>query len=220
MIYRKKEIFALGVGHNTPVFIDLAEACGYKVLGLYHYNSERTGQKDHGFTILGSFEDLFSLGDLSGRNFLLTMGDNYIRAKVAEQILSLGGNVPTLIHPTAVISRFATISPVGVYISAFTFVQADTLINKGTILLSGVNVSHTNNIGCYCFVAGGCTIGAYTKVGDFVFFGIASHTISSKVDYVGGHAYIGAGSLLTKSVEAYNVVMGSPAKVIRVIEHE
>ena len=24
-----KEIYALGIGHNTPVFIDLAVTCGY-----------------------------------------------------------------------------------------------------------------------------------------------------------------------------------------------
>ena len=73
---KRKEIYALGVGHNTPVFLDLAEACGYTVKGLYHYNDERTGQSDHGFKILGSFNELFSIGDLSGMNFLLTMGDN------------------------------------------------------------------------------------------------------------------------------------------------
>ena len=41
----EKIIYALGIGHNTPVFIDLAESCGYVVGGLYHYNGDRTGQK-------------------------------------------------------------------------------------------------------------------------------------------------------------------------------
>lgn len=210
-----KEIYALGVGHNTPVFIDLAEACGYNVVGLFHYNDEKSGQTDHGFTILGSFEDLFARGDLKDKNFLLTMGDNSIRAEVASRILSLGGNIPTLIHPTAVISRFATISPVGVYISAFTIVQADTSIDEGTILLSGVNISHTNKIGRYCFVAGGATIGAYTSVEDFVFVGQGALSISSKVGRIGHRAYIGAGAVVTKDVPDYAVAVGVPAKVIK-----
>lgn len=45
-------IYLLGVGHATPLFIELAEACGYHVAGLYHYNEERTGETDHGFPIL------------------------------------------------------------------------------------------------------------------------------------------------------------------------
>ena len=118
-----KEMYALGVGHNTPVFIDLAEACGYTIVGLYHYNDDRTGEVDHGFNIIGSFEELFSKGNLHGMNFLLTMGDNKIRTELTDRIISLGGNVPTLIHPTAIISRFAEISPIGVYISPFTYLK-------------------------------------------------------------------------------------------------
>lgn len=211
-----KRIYALGVGHNTPVFIDLAVAAEYEVAGLYHYNDERTGQTDHGFEILGSFDDLFHSSSLQGMCFLLTMGDSQIRARLISQILEKGGEVPSLIHPTAVISQFATISPIGVYISAFSFVQADTTIGEGTVLLSGVNISHTNSIGRYCFVAGGSTIGAYTIMEDFVFVGQGVLSISGKVSRIAHHAYIGAGSLLTHDVAAGEVLVGRPARVIRV----
>lgn len=209
-----KQIYALGVGHNTPVFIDIAEQCGYKIAGLYHYNDERTGETDHGFDIVGSFKDLFSKTSLKDENFLLTMGDNKIRAQLIERILQLGGNIPSIIHPTAVISRFAQISPIGVYISAFTHIQADTMIEQGSVILSGVNISHTNHIGKYCFIAGGATIGAYTTMEDYAFVGQGALSISGKVKTIGKHAYIGARSLLTKSVEANAIVAGSPAKII------
>lgn len=208
-------IYALGVGHNTPVFIDLAEACGYKIAGLYHYNNTRTGETDHGLKILGSFDDLYNKGNLSGMNFLLTMGDNMIRTEVSNKLCQLGGNVPTLIHPTAVISRFANISPIGVYISPFTYVQADSSVGNNTVLLSHVNISHTTHIGNSCFVAGGSVIGAYTNVEDFVFIGQGVLTISAKVSNIGEKAYIGARSLITHEVPAHAVMVGSPAKVIR-----
>ena len=210
-----KEIYALGVGHNTSVFIDLAEACGYAVKGLYHFNDERTGEIDHGFEILGSFEDLLSKPTLKGMNFLLTMGDNKIRSELSNQIISIGGVVPSLIHPTAVISRFAKISPVGVYISPFTYVQADSSIGDNTVLLSHVNISHTTNIGRSCFIAGGATIGAYTTMEDFVFVGQGALSISAKAKQIGHHAYIGARSLLTRDIPANVVVAGSPARILR-----
>lgn len=209
-----KQLYALGVGHNTPVFIDIAEQCDYEILGLYHFNNERTGELDHGFEIVGSFDDLFATNSLDGKSFLLTMGDNEIRSHLTERILLLGGNVPSIIHPTSVVSRFANISPIGVYISAFVHIQADTIIEKGTIILSGVNISHTNHIGKYCFIAGGATIGAYTLVEDFAFIGQGALSISGKVKKIGNYAYVGARSLLTKSVEANCVVAGSPARVI------
>lgn len=71
-----KEIYVLGIGHNTPVYLDLVESCGYTIKGLYHYNDERVGELDHGYPIIGSFNDLFSLNSLEGMNFALSQGDN------------------------------------------------------------------------------------------------------------------------------------------------
>jgi len=208
---KMKEIFLLGVGRNTPVFIELAEQCNYKVLGLYHFNEERTGETDHGFLILGSFNDLFSKESLLDFNFLLTMGDISIRAELSEKIRSKGGFLPTLIHPTALISRFSKIDD-GVCIGAFSNIQADTHLYQDTVVLSGVNISHNNTIGKGCFIAGGATIGAGTKLEDFVFIGQGVLTISLKVESIGSYAYICAGSLVTKSVSQFDIVAGSPAK--------
>jgi sugar O-acyltransferase (sialic acid O-acetyltransferase NeuD family) len=209
-----KEIYLLGIGHNTPVFIDLAEHCGYNVAGLYHYKDDRTGETEHGFRIIGSFYDLFRQDSLSGMSFLLTMGDSKIRVEVSEKIRNKGGYIPTLIHPTAVVSRFTKIAD-GVCISAFSHIQADTCIGQDTIILSGVNISHNNTIGKGCFIAGGSTIGAFTTLGNFVFIGQGVLTISSKVKNIGDYAYVGAGSLVTKSINPNNLVVGRPAKSIK-----
>ena len=84
----QKDLYALGIGHNSPVFIDLALACGYSIAGLYHYNNTRTGEIDHGYEILGSFDDLFAKGSLEGMSFLLTMGDNKIRTELSDKFES------------------------------------------------------------------------------------------------------------------------------------
>ncbi|MFK2345161.1 hypothetical protein ACIXNK_14655 [Bacteroides fragilis] len=79
-----KEIYVLGIGHNTPVYLDLVESCGYTIKGLYHYNDERVGELDHGYPIIGSFNDLFSLNSLEGMNFALSQGDNKMRATILK----------------------------------------------------------------------------------------------------------------------------------------
>lgn len=86
----KNEIYALGVGRGTPIFIELAEACGYVVKGLYHYNNTRTGEIDHGIPVLGSFEDLFNT-DIKGNNFMLTMGDMMIKQEISDRLMKRGG---------------------------------------------------------------------------------------------------------------------------------
>lgn len=207
-------IIALGVGRNTPVMIDFALACGYTIEGLYHYDDSRTGKFDHGYKILGSFNDLWNINDLSGKNFLLTMGNIEIRENLIQKILSKGGNLPTLIHPMAVVSSFAKISSVGVCVFPFTFIQSDSIIADNTIILSHVNISHNTSIGSNCFIAGSAVVGAYTTVENRVFIGQGALIISEKVDVIGHDSFIAAGALVTHPVPHSSKVIGYPARIV------
>lgn len=207
-----KELYVLGLGRNTPVFLDIAEQSGYAIKGLYHYNDDLTGTMQLDYEVLGSYDNLFS-GSLQGKAFLLTMGDNDLRHRLAEKIRACSGATPAIIHPMAVISRFAEVGQ-GVIVSPFSYIQANTTVGDDTVILSHVNISHNNLVGKACFFAGGAILGAYTNVSDKVFVGIGAKIISDKVEFIGEKAYIGAGSLVTKSVSANTLVKGVPAKEV------
>lgn len=209
-----KEIYILGVGHNTPVYIDLVEACGYNVKGLYHYQDGRTGEIDHGYEILGTYEDLWNMPSLKGMSFALSQGNNSIRQDVFNRIVSKGGDVPTLVHPKADVSRFAKLGR-GTVVHIGTVVHPDVVIGDNTILSFNTSITHNTQIGDNCYLALGVMIGAYVIIEDNVFIGIGANLISGKVDRVGQRAYIGAGALVTKSVDPFTVVAGFPAKIIK-----
>lgn len=211
---KNKEIYILGVGHNTIVYIDLVEACGYKVAGLYHYNDVRVGEQIHGFTIIDSNNNLFENDSLEGKNFAISVGNNKIRAELANKIREKGGNLPTLIHPTAVVSKYAKIAH-SVVVHANSVIQADVTLEEDTVVSYNVSVTHTSKIGKACYLAFNSSIGAYVEIQDFVFVGQSASIVSGKLNYIGHDSVIGAGALVIRDVEPYSVVAGNPAKLIK-----
>lgn len=208
-----KDIYILGVGNNTIVYIDLVESCGYNVSGLYHYNDERTGENVHGFPIIDSNTNLFKRESLMGMNFAISVGDNKIRAELAEMIRKKRGNLPTLIHPTAVVSKYAEIAQ-GVVIHANSVIQADVSIKQDSVVSYNVSITHTSKIGKACYLAFNSNIGAYVEIGDFVFVGQSAALVSGKLNYIGHESIIGAGAVVIKNVEPFSVIAGNPGKVI------
>ena len=209
-----KNIFALGIGHATPFLIELAEECGYIVKGLYHYDDSRTGEFDHGFPILGSFNDLLN-SDLTGQAFVLTMGDMRIKEEISNRIKERGGITPTLIHPTTIVSRFSSVSKSGVLICSYSEVHSDSVIEEGCVLWPKVIVGHDCHIHEYVFMGPKAYVGAYTEIDTKAFIGQCSVLISDKAKHIGVNSLVGAGSLVTKPVPDNVVVAGSPAQIIR-----
>lgn len=207
-----KNIYVLGVGHATPIFIELAEACGYTVKGLYHYNNERTGEVDHGFPILGSFDNLYQQQDLTDKMFVLTMGNMVIKEEVSKRLMEKGAILPTLVHPSASISRFAEVSPCGVLIDKNCEVQPDVVVEEGCVLRTGVVVCHNTTLKPYTFCGPCSLVGAFTEVGQRAFIGQRALLISGKVHCIGTDATIGAGAVVTRAVTPYDVVIGNPAR--------
>lgn len=209
-----KDIFALGVGHSTPLFIEIAEAAGWHVAGLFHYNEERTGQMDHGFKILGSFNDLYNQ-NIEGMCFLPTMGDMNIRCDVINQLSNRGGIIPTIIHPSAHISRFASIAKQGVIIGDRVELQSDVIVEENVIIRSDVTVCHNTTIKKDVFVGPKALVGAYTIIDEFAYIGQGALLISGKAEYIGSNTLVGAGAMVTKPLPENVVAVGSPATVIK-----
>ena len=205
-----KIIYVLGIGHNSIVTIDLAESCGYTIGGLFHYLDDRTGEYYFEHKIIGTNKQLFNT-DLSGKCFALSMGNNDIRAELYSKILRGGGEIPTLIHPSACVSKYSKVGN-GVQIYANSVIDPDSVIDEDTIVSSKSSVLHGCRVGRHCFLAPDVVLGANTTVEDMAFVGLNATIVSNKATLLGKHSVVGASAVVTKPVNSEKIVVGMPAK--------
>lgn len=206
------EIYILGVGRNTIVTIDLAEVCGYKVAGLYHYLDDRTGEDYFGHKIIGCNEDLFGQ-DLTGKNFAVSVGENAIRAEIYQRLRDCGANLVTLVHPTAVVSKYSVLKD-GVHVYAYAVVDPNVVVEEDSVISSKTSLLHGCRVGRHCFVAPDAVVGANTIMEDYSFVGLNATLVSNKAGQIGRGAVVGASAVVTRPVSDDAVVAGVPAREI------
>lgn len=123
-----KKIIILGSGGYGHTVADVAEQLGYNIQFL------DDNIPDHP---LSSFVDFIG----EGVEFIPAFGNNEFRLQWCDRITQAGGNLATLIHPTAYVSPAATISP-GCVILPHAIINTDVVINNGCIINLGAIVDH------------------------------------------------------------------------------
>ncbi|KAA5824419.1 acetyltransferase [Algibacter amylolyticus] len=208
----KPTIYLIGVGYYTEVIIELARDCGYQVAGLYHYNEDRVGEIVLGVKIIDTTKALFS-GNIKGKKFGVSVGENNTRESISKTIRSLGGETPNLIHPKAVLSPSVEIG-VGCFIHAMAILHTATKIGDDCIVSSGSMLGHHASLGNVCFMAPFSLVGAYSTIGERVLFGLNSLILPNKLT-LGNDCIVGAKANVTKSFDAKTTLIGSPAKPLK-----
>ena len=141
--------------------------------------------------------------------FICSYVDPKDRAKSVELISKKGGEFINLIHPTANISRKATIGN-GNIIGAFTTLSVNTIIKNHIIIQDHCNVGHDSVIGDYSHLYVGNIICGLNTIGNGVSI-FTGTTIYPKLK-IGNRAVVGAGSVVMRTVRDDTTVIGNPAK--------
>lgn len=123
-----KRLVILGSGGYGRTVADMAHQLGYSTIILDDADSAHP---------LISFQSYIN----SSTFFIPAFGNNAFRMEWINRIEENGGQLATLIHPTAYISPTATIKP-GTAILPHAIVNTDVVINRGCIINLGAIVDH------------------------------------------------------------------------------
>jgi acetyltransferase EpsM len=208
-------IVLIGIGGHSKVIRDLI---------LSQKNNEIIGYLDGKYKDFRLVDNIFFGPILSAKRicgnfidikFVIAIGDNKIRKKIAQQINLPEEYYATLVHKSAVVSPTAKIGK-GTVVMPNTVINADAEIGQHTIINTGSVIEHDCMIGDFAHVSPGATLTGAVQLEEGVSIG-AGATIIPNIK-IGKWSVIGAGATVIHPIPPNCTAVGIPALINKVNE--
>jgi sugar O-acyltransferase (sialic acid O-acetyltransferase NeuD family) len=199
-----------GAGGHARVVLDTLCCAGMSVFAFV--DEHRRVESLDGVPVLGTEDPVWV--NMAKFNFAVAIGDNRIRAAVFERLTRRGGIPLTALHPSAVVSRTASIGP-GTVLMAGAIVNSGTQIGSNCILNTGCSVDHDCVVGDHAHLCPGVRVAGTVRIGEHTMLGTGSCVTPGRT--IGSGTLVGAGSVVVCDLPSYCSAHGSPARVHRFI---
>ncbi|MHA7774498.1 NeuD/PglB/VioB family sugar acetyltransferase [Roseibium sp. M-1] len=199
-------LILLGAGGHAKVIADLASAQNRPVLGHVSPGAAIGTPVGRSKMIGNDLDDVWNL--FPGCEFVVAIGDNKIRWGELLRLEQAGGQIATLIHPHAYVSKDVQVG-CGSVIMAGAVVQPGTFIGRACVVNTGATVDHDCRIEDGAFIAPGATICGAVGVGRLSFVGAGANVAPNKT--LGDSVFIGIGVSVTEDVAANSRIVAKKA---------
>lgn len=146
---------------------------------------------------------------IGAHRFVIAIGDNATRLRIGRHILNLGGEVITIIHPTALVWDGASVD-IGTVIFPHAIVSVDAKVGQFCIVNKNATVGHGAVMEDGSSAA---DVSAFSgRLGTESFMGL--HAVAIPGVDIGARCTVGASAVCIRSVPDDATVVGNPARKI------
>ena len=211
------KIVLIGCGGHAKSIVDTIESQGkYEIAGFVAKENDNDFEY-RGYKVIGTDEELpeiYAKGIQKAVVCIGYMGQGTVRQKIYDKIKQIGFELPAIIDPKAVLAKDISVGE-GVFVGKCSVINSNARIGKMAIINTGAVIEHDCCVGDYTHVAVNATICGNAKVGNECLIGTGA-TVVQEIR-IGDKAIIGAGSVVIRDVETLHMVVGIPAKVVKVM---
>lgn len=203
-------LYVFGCGGHGKVVAEAARLAGaYDLQGFLDDDRGRWGSTcGDGDVLRGGREALTKL--LRGAHLALGVGDNRVRASVAEAARAAGRPLATVVHPSAVVASGVHLGE-GTYVGPQAVIHVDSSVGAGSIVNSGSVVEHDCRLGAWVHVSPRACLGGGARLGDGAHVGMGAVVLP--LVSVGAWSTLGAGAVLLEDLPPAVTAVGVPARV-------
>ena len=204
-----RPVIIIGAGGHAKVILDTARSADVPVAGLLSADLPK-GAQVNGASVVGGNEMLRDNTFVTSNRFIVGVGNQSLRRRLHDELVAVDANLATLIHPTCVVSEFATIGD-GSLLVAGVIVNSGARIGRSCILNTACSIDHDCTLGDLCQISPGARLAGTVRCGDDVFVGTGAIILPSIS--IGAGVSVGGGAVVTRDVSVGVTVVGCPAEV-------
>jgi len=205
---RDDRLAIIGASGFAAEVVEAARACGWNIQGLYDDDSKLHGSRIMGYLCNGRVDEIMNETPV---RFVLAIGSNKARYKLAERLFKAGHRPVSIIHPTAIVSQTAKVED-GAYIGAGAFIGPHALLASHAIVNVHASIGHDAQIGAFAQVCRGARVSGSVKIDLGAFLG--SNASIAPLLRMGEWSCLSANSFLHRSIPPRVLAIGVPARVV------
>lgn len=202
---------ASGNGCEVAHTVLAAAAAGqdWELLGFVDDSPRLQGTQAMGLPVWGDGEWLSAHPEVQ---VALGIGHPRSRYQVAQRLSAQGATLATIIHPQALVVPSAQLGP-GCVVFAGAVLSHNCRLGTAVQVSYGAVVHHDAQVGDFSCVMAHATLAGEVTVGTGCFVGIGVSTRQQVA--IGDWVLVGVGAVVVKSLPAYCVAVGVPARPVR-----
>ena len=161
-----------------------------------------------GFPVVHKLSDI---PDSKSWDIVVAIGNNSIRLSLSQSLLKNGYHLVSIVHPSAIVSRYASIGS-GTVIFANAVLNAGVSMGLSCIVNTAATIDHDCQIADGVHISPGANLAGRVTMGQCCWIGIGAAVIQTIT--IGEHNRVGAGAVVINDLADNLTVAGVPAMVI------
>lgn len=159
-----QKILIVGAGGHGRAVAESIELAGNYEIAAFLDDAYAGVTAVWNYPVLGTTHDLAAFARYAG-SLVVAIGNNRVRKTVFERAKADGFSLPSIVHPSAVVSRRAVIGE-GCCVMAGSVVGTEAVLGQGSVVNINASVDHHCRLGDFAHLgtgvqlAGGVSVGA------------------------------------------------------------
>lgn len=201
-----KRLAILGASGHGKVVADIAELNDWDVV-FFDDAYPGVACLEH-WLVVGNTDDLLAvLQDFDG--CFVAIGNNKVRLAKKKLLMEKSVEFPVLIHPSAVVSRYAKFGR-GTVVMAGAVINPFVQVGQACILNTATTIDHDCVLDDGVHISPGANLAGSVSVGKYSWIGIGASVKQCSV--IGSNVVVGAGAAIVSDVQDNITVVGVPAR--------